>query len=223
MTPQDIAKLIDHTLLKPAATDDDIRALCGEAREHGFFSVCVNSSFVPLAAELLRGSGVKVCSVVGFPLGVMATESKAFETTCAINDGADEIDMVIPIGRLLQGDHDAVHRDIEAVVRSAEERVVKVIIETVFLNDMQKETACRIAVEAGASFVKTCTGFAGGGATVEDIALMRRVVGPDIGVKASGGIRDAAGAIALVKAGATRLGASAGVAILKGLKSDGEY
>jgi deoxyribose-phosphate aldolase len=223
MTPADIAKLIDHTLLKPTATEADIRVVCEEARHHGFASVCVNSCFVPLVARELKGSGVKVCTVVGFPLGAMATKSKAAETRQALADGAEEIDMVLHVGHLLAGDHDSVREDIRAVVDAAQGRPVKVILETVFLSDAQKETACRLAVEAGAAFVKTCTGFAGGGATVEDIALMRRVVGPRIGVKASGGIRDAAGAVALVEAGATRLGASAGVAIVEGLKAEGGY
>jgi deoxyribose-phosphate aldolase len=223
MTPQEIAKLIDHTLLKPTATEDDIRRVCDEARAHGFASVCVNTSFVPIVAESLKGSSVKTCAVVGFPLGAMATKSKALETNQAIADGADEIDMVIHLGHMLAGNHDYVREDIRAVVTAAQGRLVKVIIETVVLDDAQKRTACRIAVDAGAAFVKTCTGFAGGGATVEDIALMRETVGPDIGVKASGGIRDAAGAVALVKAGATRLGASAGVAIVQGLKVEGGY
>jgi deoxyribose-phosphate aldolase len=223
MTPQDIARLIDHTLLKPTATADDIRRVCDEARAHSFASVCVNSSFVQLVAESLKGSTVKTCTVVGFPLGAMSNMGKVMETNKAIADGADEIDMVLHIGHLLAGDNEYVRTDIRRVVEAAQGRPVKVIIETVFLNDEQKERACRLAVEGGAAFVKTSTGFAGGGATVEDIALMRRVVGPAIGVKASGGIRDAAGAVALVKAGATRLGASAGVAIVQGLKSEGGY
>jgi deoxyribose-phosphate aldolase len=223
MTPADIAKLIDHTLLKPTATEADIRAVCDEARRYHFASVCVNSCFVPLVARELRESGVKVCTVVGFPLGTMATKSKAMETRQAIADGAEEIDMVLHVGHLIAGDHDYVREDIRAVVDAAQGRPVKVILETVLLSDAQKETACRLAVEAGAAFVKTCTGFAGGGATVADIALMRRIVGPNIGVKASGGIRDAAGAVALVEAGATRLGASAGVAIVEGLKVEGGY
>jgi len=223
MTPAEIARLIDHTLLKPTATTDDVRRLCAEAVAHQFCSVCINSSYVPLAAEMLAGTNVKVCTVVGFPLGAMATASKAAETRQAIADGAEEIDMVLHVGHLLAGNDDLVREDIRAVVDAAQGRAVKVILETIFLDDTRKKTACKLAVEAGAAFVKTSTGFAGGGATVEDIALMREAVGPDIGVKASGGIRSADDAVALINAGANRLGASAGIAIIGGLKTDGGY
>jgi deoxyribose-phosphate aldolase len=211
-----IAHLIDHTLLKPEATREQIDRLCGEALAHRFASVCVNPAYVGRCAELLRGSEVKVCTVVGFPLGATTTAVKAYETRQAIDDGATEIDMVINVGALKSGDTAAVQADIAAVVDAAHAAgaLVKVIIETALLSDDEKATACRLAQAAGAEFVKTSTGFGPGGATVEDVALMRRVVGPEMGVKASGGVRNYADVQAMVAAGATRIGASAGVAIV---------
>lgn len=214
----DIASLIDHTLLKPDATADQIAQLCYEARKYKFASVCVNPTHVKLCAELLQGTEVKVCTVIGFPLGASAPEVKAFEAQTAINDGATEIDMVLNIGALKAGDMTLAAHDIREVVKLGHDAgaIVKVIIETSLLNDEEKVTACLLAKEAGADFVKTSTGFSGGGATVEDINLMRRVVGPEMGVKASGGVRDFADAQSMVKAGATRIGASAGVKIVQG-------
>lgn len=213
-----VAGMIDHTLLKPDATPDQIAQLCYEARKFGFASVCVNPGFVALCADLLKGSDVKVCTVIGFPLGASAPDVKAFETETALRDGATEIDMVINIGALKGRDHTMVARDIAGVVRVAHAAgaLVKVIIETSLLNEEEKITACLLAKEAGADFVKTSTGFAGGGATVEDVALMRRVVGPDMGVKASGGVSDYEDAQEMMAAGATRIGASAGVKIVAG-------
>lgn len=213
-----LAGMIDHTLLKPDATPDQIAQLCFEARKHGFASVCVNPGWVPLCAQLLQGSPVKVCTVIGFPLGATAPEVKAFETQNAIDHGATEIDMVLNIGALKARDLDLVARDIRGVVQTAHARgpIVKVILETALLTDEEKTIACLIAKEAGADFVKTSTGFSGGGATVQDIALMRRVVGPEMGVKASGGVRTFEDAESMIKAGATRIGASAGVKIIQG-------
>lgn len=216
-----LAGLIDHTLLRANAKPEEIERLCTEAKKHAFASVCVNPTHVPLAAQLLRGTPVKVCTVIGFPLGATSTQSKAFETAQAIADGAEEIDMVINVGLLKGGDYPAVLRDIEAVVASAQGRLVKVILETSELTDDEKVAGCVLAKAAGAHFVKTSTGFAKGGATPEDIALMRRVVGPKMGVKASGGIRDCATAQEMVARGATRIGASASVAILQGEKGQG--
>ncbi len=214
----DIAGMIDHTLLKPDATADQIAQLCFEARKYGFASVCINPTHVKLCAELLQGTPVKVCTVIGFPLGASAPEVKAFEAQTALKDGATEIDMVLNIGALKAGDLTLVARDIHEVVLVGHQAgaIVKVIIETSLLNNEEKVTACLLAKEAGADFVKTSTGFSGGGATVEDIHLMRRVVGPKMGVKASGGVHDFEDAQNLVKAGATRLGASAGVKIVQG-------
>jgi deoxyribose-phosphate aldolase len=214
----DIASMIDHTMLKPDATADQIAQLCYEARKFKFASVCVNPTHVKLCAELLQGSPVKVCTVIGFPLGASAPEVKAFEAQTALKDGATEIDMVINIGALKAGDLTQVAQDIHEVVKvgHAAGAIVKVIIETSLLNDEEKVTACLLSKEAGADFVKTSTGFSGGGATVEDINLMRKVVGPNMGVKASGGVRDFEDARNMVKAGATRLGASAGVKIVQG-------
>ena len=211
-----IAQVIDHTLLKPEATREQIDRLCREALEYHFASVCVNPTHVGRCAELLRGSDVKVCTVIGFPLGATTTAVKAYETRQAIDDGATEIDMVINIGALKSGDLDAVQADIGAVVDAAHAAgaLVKVIIETALLSDDEKVTACRLAQAAGAEFVKTSTGFGPGGAKVEDVALMRRVVGPEMGVKASGGVRNYADVQAMIAAGATRIGASAGVAIV---------
>jgi len=218
--PQDLnlAKMIDHTLLKPDATEQEIAQLCFEARKYGFASVCVNPTWVSLCAELLKGSIVKVCTVIGFPLGATATEVKAFETQTAISQGATEIDMVINIGALKARDLELVAKDIHGVVNAAHPRgaIVKVIIETVLLTDEEKTIACLLAKEAGADFVKTSTGFAGGGATVQDVELMRKTVGPQMGVKASGGVRTFEDAENMIKAGATRIGASAGVKILQG-------
>lgn len=216
--PQDlnVARLIDHTLLKADATQDQIAQLCYEARTHHFASVCVNPSNVRLSAQLLKGSDVKVCTVIGFPLGAAAAAVKAYEAQQAIRDGATEIDMVINIGALKSRDYNAVLEDIAAVVRTshAANALVKVIIETAFLTDEEKVIASQLSKAAGADYVKTSTGFGPGGATVEDVALMRRVVGPAIGVKASGGVRNYADTQAMIAAGATRIGASAGVAIL---------
>lgn len=211
----DLARLIDHTLLKPDATPEEIAKLCQEAREYGFASVCVNPGNVAQSAALLAGSPVKVCTVVGFPLGATTPTVKALETRDAVANGAEEIDMVMSVGALKAGHYDQVFRDIEGVVEAAGGRVVKVILETALLNNEQKVKACLLAKRAGADFVKTSTGFGPGGATVEDIQLMRETVGPDLGVKASGGIRDRATAEKMVSAGATRIGASASVAIVK--------
>ncbi|WP_374711641.1 deoxyribose-phosphate aldolase [Symbiobacterium terraclitae] len=218
MTRAQLAKLIDHTLLKPDATEAQIRTLCAEAREHAFMSVCVNPHWVPLCRDLLSGTDVLVCTVIGFPLGMNRSEIKAVEAEDAVARGAREVDMVINIGALKSGQHGVVLSDIRAVVEAVSgEARVKVIIETGLLTDEEKVTACRLAQEAGADFVKTSTGFGHGGATVADVALMRRTVGPAMGVKASGGVRDLATALAMVEAGANRIGASAGVAILAGL------
>ncbi len=218
--PQDasLAKMIDHTLLKPDATQDQVAQLCFEARKHGFASVCVNPTWVELCAKLLVGTPVKVCTVIGFPLGATSPEVKAFETQVALDHGATEIDMVINIGALKARDLDLVARDIRCVVQRAHPRgaIVKVIIEATLLNDQEKTIACMLSKEAGADFVKTSTGFASGGATVHDVALMRRVVGPEMGVKASGGVRTYEDATSMIHAGATRIGASAGVKIIQG-------
>ncbi len=214
----DLAKTIDHTLLKPDATQDQIAQLCFEARKYGFASVCVNPTWVELCAKLLEGSSVKVCSVIGFPLGATMPEVKAFETQEALDHGATEIDMVINIGALKARDLDLVARDIRGVVAAAHARsaLVKVIIEAVLLTDEEKTIACLLAKEAGADFVKTSTGFASGGATVHDVELMRKAVGPEMGVKAAGGVRTYEDAEKMIRAGATRIGASAGVKILQG-------
>ncbi len=213
---KDLCSRIDHTLLRPDATLSDIKKLCAEARRYHFYSVCVNGSWVSTACKILKGSGVKVAAVVGFPLGAMSQESKWTETEIAVSDGADEIDFVLNIGRLKQGDTRYVRKEIKNEIVAAHARPVKVIIETSLLSRKEKILACRIAADAGAHFVKTSTGFGGGGATVEDVRLMRKTVGPDIGVKASGGIRDFKAALAMIEAGATRLGTSASVAIAKG-------
>ena len=212
-----VASMIDHTLLKPDATRADIETLCREASEYGFASVCVNPTWVALCAALLRGTGVRVCSVVGFPLGATTADTKHFETRRAIFDGAAEIDMVINVGALKSGELRLVERDIEAVTGPCREAgaVSKVIIEAALLSDEEKITACTLAKAAGADFVKTSTGFGPGGATVADVALMRRVVGAEMGVKAAGGVRDLQGLKAMVEAGASRVGASAGVRIVQ--------
>jgi deoxyribose-phosphate aldolase len=212
-----VAGMIDHTLLKPDATRQDIETLCREAAQFHFATVCVNPAWVALAAQLLRGSGVGVCSVVGFPLGATTADVKHYETRRAIFDGASEIDMVINIGALKSGDLRTVERDIAAVVGPCREAnvVSKVILEVALLNDDEKIAGCTLSKAAGADFVKTSTGFASGGATAADVALMRRVVGADMGVKAAGGVRDYEGLKAMVAAGATRVGASAGVKIVQ--------
>jgi deoxyribose-phosphate aldolase len=210
--------MIDHTLLKPDATQQEIAQLCFEARKHNFASVCVNPTWVSLCAQLLQGSQVKVCTVIGFPLGATAPEVKAFETQTAIDHGATEIDMVINIGALKARDLELVARDIHGVVRVTHARgyIVKVILETALLTDEEKTIASLISKEAGADFVKTSTGFASGGATVHDVALMRKAIGPEMGVKASGGVRTYEDAESMIRAGATRIGASAGVKIIQG-------
>ncbi len=217
----EVAHLIDHTLLKPEATPQEITQLCHEAMLYNFASVCLNPTHVKLAAQLLQGSAVKVCTVVGFPLGATPTEVKVFETQQALNDGAQEIDMVINIGSLKGKDDALVGRDIAEVVRAAHARgaLVKVIIETALLTDDEKVRACQLAKQAGADFVKTSTGFSRAGATIQDVALMRRTVGPGLGVKAAGGIKTLADAQNMVFAGATRLGVSAGVKIVQEAQS----
>ena len=211
-----IASYIDHTLLKQDATGAQIDQLCAEAAQYHFASVCVNPYYVPRCVKNLKGTDVKVCTVVGFPLGATTTETKVFETLQAVASGATEIDMVINVCALKSGHIKGVEQDIQALVAAVEGKaILKVIIETCLLTDEEKVLACQIAKRCGAEFVKTSTGFSTGGATVEDIALMRKTVGPDMGVKASGGIRDYAKAKAMVEAGATRIGASAGIAIVE--------
>lgn len=206
-------KLFDHTILKADATREMVERVCREAREHHFMSVCVNSYYTGFVADELRGSDVRVCTVVGFPLGQMSTKAKAAETRIAVEDGADEIDMVINVGALKGGDDAVVFEDIRAVRKACEGKVLKVIIETCLLNEEEKVRACRLAMEAKADFVKTSTGFSTGGATKEDVALMRKTVGDTMGVKASGGIRDKEKAVEMLEAGADRLGTSATIAI----------
>jgi deoxyribose-phosphate aldolase len=215
-TPAQLAAFIDHTLLKPDASAAQIEQLCAEAREHGFFSVCVNGSWVAAARHFLDGSDVKVVSVVGFPLGAMAADVKRFETEVAVDDGAHEIDVVLNVARLKAGDDKYVFREIVDVVEAADERPVKVILETCLLTDKEKVRACRLVVDSGAQFVKTSTGFSTAGATVADVQLLRETVGAKFGVKASGGIREAQTALAMIAAGATRLGTSSGLAIVTG-------
>lgn len=212
----EINRYIDHTLLSQDATKDRIIKLCNEAREYKFASVCVNSCWVKLCRELLKGSGVEVCTVVGFPLGAMVTKAKAYEAECAVSDGADEVDMVINIGDLKDGDYKAVEDDIRAVKKACGDKLLKVIIECCLLSDGEKVKACELSEAAGADYVKTSTGFSKGGATPEDVALMRRTVGERLGVKAAGGIRDRATAEKMIENGASRLGCSAGIAIVKG-------
>lgn len=219
-----LAGMIDHTALKAETSRAQIETLCKEALEYKFASVCVNPTNVALAAELLKSDdAVKVCTVIGFPLGANTPEVKAFETQDAIKKGATEIDMVLNIGALKDGDLSLVERDIRAVVEAANGTLVKVIFENCLLTKEEIKTAAELSVKAGADFVKTSTGFSTGGATVEDIRLMRETVGPDIGVKASGGVRDFEGAKAMIDAGATRIGASAGIAIVTGGTSDSDY
>ncbi len=216
-----LASLIDHTLLKPEATRDQVEVLCREAAQFCFASVCVNPVWVPLCAEMLRGTGVKVCTVIGFPSGAHSPDVKSYETRRAVEQGAEEVDMVINIGALKSKDYALVENDIRGVVQAAgRDTIVKVILETSLLTREEKIMGSSLSKAAGADFVKTSTGFAGGGATVEDVQLMRETVGPDIGVKASGGIRSKEDAEAMVEAGANRIGASAGIKIVRG-ESDG--
>jgi len=220
-----VARKIDHTLLKPDATTDEITSLCEEAKKYQFASVCINPGYVSLCSELLKGSGVKVCTVIGFPLGSTTTETKRFEAEQAIKNGAEEIDMVINVGQLKQGNYDYVFNDVNQVVLAAKKKgdICKVILETALLTDEEKIKACIICKHAGADFVKTSTGFSKGGATVGDIALMKYVVGSSVGVKASGGIRSREDANAMIASGADRIGASASVKIVLGEKSDSTY
>lgn len=216
LPPTALAKYIDHTLLAPDASREQIRTLCEEAREHGFYSVCVNSGQVPYAASCLTDDKVVICAVVGFPLGAGLSDTKAFEAQQAIAAGAGEIDMVLNIGWLKDGLLDAVREDIARVLQACGDVPLKVILETCLLDDEQKVQACEICRELAVAFVKTSTGFSRGGATVEDVALMRRTVGSSVGVKASGGVRDYPTAVKMIEAGATRLGSSSGIAIVAG-------
>lgn len=216
-------KYIDHTILKSETTQEQVEKILFEAKEYDFASVCVNPTWVSLAAESLKDSDVKVCTVIGFPLGANTSAVKAFETKDAIANGADEIDMVINVGALKAGNDALVLDDIKAVVDASGDKLVKVIIEACLLTDDEKVRACQLSKEAGADYVKTSTGFSTGGATVADVALMRKTVGPDMGVKASGGARSYEDAIAFIEAGASRIGASSGVAIMNGAQADGDY
>ncbi len=216
-------KLIDHTILKPETVQSQVEVICEEARAYDFASVCINPTWVALTSQLLAGSDVKVCTVIGFPLGANTPEVKAFETKNAIDNGAQEIDMVINIGAAKAGDFELVERDIRAVVEAANGTLVKVIIETCLLTDEEKVKACLASVAAGADYVKTSTGFSTGGATVEDVKLMRETVGPDIGVKASGGVRSYADMEAMVEAGATRIGTSSGVLLMQHKTANTDY
>jgi deoxyribose-phosphate aldolase len=218
MTSPDLAKYFDHTILKPAATEDEVEKVCKEAVSYGFFSVCVNPVQVKKVSQFLAGTEVKICSVIGFPLGASTTYIKGLETERAVIDGADEIDMVINVGALKDADYATVQKDIHTVVRAAGGKMVKVIIETCLLEQEEIVDACQISRKAGAHFVKTSTGFAGGGATVEDVALMKETVGSDLQVKASGGIKTLDDVNKMIAAGADRIGASAGVAIMEELK-----
>lgn len=210
-----LAKYIDHTILKPNATKQEVGRICEEAVKYGFASVCANGYYTAFVKDQLKGTDVMVCTVVGFPLGAVTKEVKAFETKRAVEDGADEIDMVINIGALKDGDHDVVLEDIKAVVNAANGATVKVIIETCLLDEQEKIKACQLSQKAGADFVKTSTGFSTGGATVEDVALMKKTVGDKCKVKASGGVRDYNAAMAVIEAGADRIGASAGISIVE--------
>ena len=217
LTPKQLAAYIDHTWLRADAVIQDIERLCSEAHEYSFCCVCVNGSWVRDACHLLEGTNIKVAAVAGFPLGAMSSKTIQFEVKTAIDDGAQEIDVVLNIGRLRQGDDSYVLAELREVVEAASKRPVKVILETCLLNREEKIRGCRLAVESGAQFVKTSTGFSSAGATIADVALMREIVGPVFGVKASGGIRDAKTALAMIHAGATRIGTSAGVAIIREL------
>lgn len=216
-----LAKYIDHTILKPDATTDKVKEICAEAREYGFMSVCVNLTHTALVSKELEGSDVKTCTVVGFPLGAMTPEVKAFETKTAVELGADEIDMVINIGAMKDGNFDLVERDIKAVVDASGKALVKVIFETCLLTKEEIVKAAELSVAAGADFVKTSTGFSTGGATVEDVALMKKTVGDQAKVKASGGVRTYEDAMAVIEAGAERIGASAGVSIVNHEEASG--
>lgn len=221
-TPAEVAAMIDHTILKADATKEEVLQICREAKQYQFATVCVNAGWVAVAADELKGSGVGITTVVGFPLGATTTASKAAEAKFAIADGATEVDMVLNIGLLKSGDLEGVQRDVAGVAEAVKgQAVLKVILETGLLTDEEKVVACEICVKAGADFVKTSTGFGKGGATVEDISLMRRTVGPDLGVKASGGVRDRETALQMISAGATRIGASSGIAIVTGGKGEG--
>ena len=218
----DYAKMIDHTLLKPEASREQVKKLCREAAEYGFHSVCVNSCYVSFCADLLKDSDVKVCTVIGFPLGAMSTAGKAAEAAAAVKDGADELDMVINVGMIKSGDWEYVRRDIEEVVKAAGSRaLVKVILETCLLTEDEKRRACRVCRKAGAAFVKTSTGFSTGGATAADVRLMRAEAGDSMGVKASGGIRSLKDAEEMADAGADRIGTSSGIAIVREQKGLG--
>lgn len=224
MSAAELAAYIDHTLLRPEAVISQFEQLCNEAVKHKFKSVCVNSSWISFVAKKLRGTGVKICSVIGFPLGEMDTRSKAFEARNALGNGADELDMVINVGALKSGNLKLVEEDIRAIKRACRSTtVLKVILETGLLTDDEKIIACEISRKAGADFVKTSTGFSGSGATVHDVALMRRIVGPAMGVKASGGIRNFDQAVALINAGANRLGCGSSVDVITGAESQGNY
>lgn len=224
MKNQELARMIDHTILKPQATKESIENLCKEALEYKFASVCINPTNIELAAKMLKGSEVKVCTVIGFPLGANTTEVKVFETKDAIAKGANEVDMVINIGKLKDKDYEYVQNDIKSVVEAADKKAVtKVIIETCLLTDDEKVIACKLAKDAGADFVKTSTGFSTGGATPTDIKLMRETVGSDMGVKASGGVRSIEDAEAVIKNGATRIGASSSIEIVEGKVSNSSY
>jgi deoxyribose-phosphate aldolase len=221
--PASLAKYIDHTILKADASLVEVKKICDEAKRYNFASVCVNSCYAKFVSECLEGSGVKTCCVVGFPLGAMSSTSKAGEAGEAAADGAQEIDMVINIGAIKSNDWKWAHQDISEVVAASRGRaIVKVIIETCLLSDEEKVKACAVSKLAGAHFVKTSTGFSTGGATVSDVALMRKTVGPELGVKASGGVRSYEDAVKMIKAGATRIGTSSGVSIVSGIKSDDE-
>jgi deoxyribose-phosphate aldolase len=224
MSATELAGYIDHTLLKPEAIESQFVQLCDEAVKYKFKSVCVNSSWVPFVAKKLRGTGIIICSVIGFPLGGMDTRSKAFEARSAIASGATELDMVLNVGALKSGNLKLVEEDIRAIKRACRSTtLLKVILETGLLTDAEKIIACEISKKAGADFVKTSTGFAGSGATVQDISLMRRIVGPQMGVKASGGIKTFDQAIALIHAGASRLGCGASVAVVTGTETQSNY
>jgi deoxyribose-phosphate aldolase len=219
MEQEELAKYFDHTILKPTAMPEDVKKICEEAKKYNFASVCINPCYVELAVKKLSGSDVMTCTVIGFPLGAETTESKASAAKKAVETGADEIDMVINIGMLKSGDFEYVKNDINSVVKASKGKTVKVIIETCYLTDEEKIRACKLSKTAGARFVKTSTGFGSGGATKEDIALMRKISGSDMKVKASGGIRDLKTALDMIEAGADRIGASASVSILKELKN----
>ena len=224
MNKAQIAKMIDHTILKAEATESEIIKLCKEAIHYDFASVCVNPSMVPVAAKELKGTHVKVCTVIGFPLGATTTEVKAFETKDVIEKGATEVDMVINVGKLKERNLEYVKNDIKAVVEAAKGKALtKVIIETCLLTEEEKIIACKLSKEVGSDFVKTSTGFSTGGATVEDIKLMRETVGPEMGVKASGGVRSKKDALAMIENGATRIGASASISICEGIESNSNY